>query len=487
VLDNEVLPVLQFLQKMPQTKRAPSPRRRPRRASRAISVLSRRKFLALAASGLGWLVAQSLVSSIRKFRQSDDEFLDELERKGFSYFFENTDPRTGLTLDRSPINAPYAFNESPAASVSVTGFGLAAVCVAAERGWMARSAALERVRTALRFFAERAPNEHGWFYHWMNQGTGRRAGALSHSAELSEVSTIDTALLLGGILTARQYFGGDREISALADRIYARVDFPWMLETRSLLLRHGWTPESGFIPCLWDRYSEAGLLYLLAIGSTAHPIPAGSWYAWERNLNSYGPYHFIGNAPLFVHQFSHAFVDFRDTKDKNGSGIDWFENSSLATRAHRQFCIDLAARFPGFSDNIWGITSSRSAAGYTDWGGPPLDPRIDGTVVPAAPAGSLMFTPDICLPALRAMRQRYGDTICCRYGFTDSFNPNTGWVSPDVTGLNLGITLLASENLRSGKLWRWFMANPEPRRAMALAALHRNPSGKTPAIDPRAI
>lgn len=443
--------------------------------------MSRRGFLILAASGLGCLLAGQFLSLLNGSELSDDEFLDELERRGFSFFLENTDRRTGLTLDRSWIKGPYAPGERPAASISVTGFGLAALCVAVERGWIGEAAAAGRARTALRFLAERAPHEHGWFYHWMDPGTGRRAGALSLSPDLSEASTIDTALLLGGMLTARQYFGADREIARLAERIYERVDFQWMLEDRSMLLRHGWTPEGGFIPCLWDRYSEASLLYLLGIGSSAHPIPPESWYAWARDANAYGQYRFVGSAPLFVHQYSHAFVDFRGVRDAGGSGVDWFENSSLATRAHRQFCADLAVRFPGYSGEVWGITPSRSRAGYTAWGGPPFDPRIDGTVVPAAPAGSLMFTPDICLRALRAMRRRYGDAIYGRYGFADAFNPGTGWVSPDVTGLSVGIALLAAENLRSGKPWRWFNEAPELRRAMALASLQPgsvNPAGR---------
>ena len=325
------------------------------------------------------------------------------------------------------------------------------------------------MRTTLRFLADGAPQVRGWFYHWMDPRTGRRSGALEGSRELSEVSTIDTALLLAGALTARAYFTDDPEIASLAGRVHDRVDFPWMLEEGSLRLRHGWTPEDGFLPYDWDRYSEASLLYLLAIGSASHPIPPQAWYAWDRNPNTYGPYTFVGNAPLFVHQYTHAFVDFRGLRDAGGLGVDWFANSVVATHAHRRFCADLSGRFPGYSDAVWGITSSRSAAGYTDWGGPPLDPRIDGTVVPAAPGGSLMFAPGICLPALRAMGARHGDDIRCRYGFVDAFNPGTGWVSPDVTGLNVGITLLAAENLRSGGTWRWFMSNPEPRRALALA------------------
>ena len=437
----------------------------------AVSQVSRRDFLRLAAAGVGCMATAGLFRGFPLLQSADDAFLDDLARRNVHFFSENTDPYTGLTLDRSWISHPYAPGEEPAASLSVTGFALAAFCIAAERGWISCSSAQERIKTTLRFFARRAPHEHGWFYHWMHPRTGQRSGAILGAGDASEVSSIDTALLLGGVLSAKQCFADDSEISDLADALYRRVDFGWMLDGTTTLLRHGWTPEGGFVPFLWDTYSEANLLYLLAIGSPTFPIPAGSWYAWNRNSNSYGSYTFVGNAPLFIHQYSHAFIDIRGAVDDSSARTNWFHNSTLATRAHRQFCADLGGRFPGYSKDVWGITASRSASGYTDWGGPPFDPRIDGTVVPAAPAGSLMFEPDLCLAALRTMHTRYGSRIYSRYGFADSFNPATGWISPDVTGLNSGITLLSAENHRSGKLWQWFMANPEPRRAMALTAL----------------
>jgi hypothetical protein len=436
------------------------------------ATLDRRKFIALSVSALASLAMPGARWSIAKSRDSDDSFLDDMERRCFSYFLENTDASTGLTLDRGCNDGgSFALETRPSASIAVTGFGLASLCIAADRGWISHSAAADRARTALQFLAERAPHEHGWFFHWMNVRTGERSGALWRSRSRSEASTIDTTFLLAGALAVREYFSADREITRLANQIYERVDFTWMLDPKSLLLRHGWTPEKGFIPHHWGEYSEASLLYLLAIGSPTHPIPPQSWYTWKRNLNTYGDYRFVGVAPLFTYQFSHAFVDFRGLKDEGGSGVDWFANSVVATRAHRQFCMDLAYRFPGYSDQIWGITASRSAAGYTDWGGPPLDSRIDGTVVPAAAAGSLMFTPDISLAALRAMKERHGRTVYDRYGFTDAFNPGTGWISPDATGLGLGISLLAAENLRTGKPWQWSMAGRELNRAMALVRL----------------
>ncbi|MDQ6788443.1 MAG: hypothetical protein M3033_16690 [Acidobacteriota bacterium] len=244
-----------------------------------------------------------------------------------------------------------------------------------------------------------------------------------------------------------------------------------MLNGDKYLLSHGWRPENGFIPNRWHDYSEDKILYLLAIGSPTHPIPAASWYAWKRDWREYGGYKYIAAvSPLFIHQFSHAFVDFRGRRERRAPFVDYYENSVQATRAQRQFFIDvLSKEFPDYNENVWGLTASDFQGGYVAWGAPPRHEATDGTVVPCAAAGSLMFTPDISLAALRAMKAKYGDKIYGRYGFADAFNPKTGWVDSDVIGIDLGITLLSAENLRSGKIWFWFMQNPEINLALARA------------------
>lgn len=396
----------------------------------------------------------------------DQAFLEDLSRRSFRYFWEQADPNTGLVRDRARTDgSPHDETRRYIASIAATGFGLTALCIAAEHGWIARNDARERVRHTLRFFADRAHHEHGWFYHWMNVVTGERVWQ-------SEISSIDTALLLGGVLTARQYFRAEVEIVQLATKIYSRIDFQWMLNGHPTLLAHGWKPESGFIEHRWDHYSEQTMLYLLAIGSPTHPITPRSWYAWERDWITYKSSTYLGlRAPLFIHQYSHAWVDYRQRRENQAPFVDYFANSITATKTHREFCLDLATEFPGYTADIWGITASDSAKGYVAWGGPPRHAAIDGTVVPCAAGGSLMFTPEISLPALRAMREQFGDKIYSRYGFADAFNPNTGWVNPDVIGIDVGITLLSAENLQSGKVWRWFMLNPEPRRALQLVGL----------------
>ncbi len=423
--------------------------------------LTRRSMLAAGCGALAGLRAAPALS------KQDDAFLEDVSRRAFQYVWDYTEPSTGMLRGRAKADgSPYDPNRRDIGSIAVTGFGLAGLCIGAERGWVKPDEARLRVRNALRFFAGQAPQEHGWFFHWMNVKTGERTGVLQDSAKKSELSSIDTALLMGGILTARGYFQKDAEIQQLATRIYERMDFQWMLNGDPLLLSHGWTPEDGFLKSRWAKYSEFTIIYLLGIGSPSHAIPAESWYAWERPVNTYGNYTYIGLSPLFTHQYSHVFVDYRGHRERRGGKVDWFENSVTATRAHRQFCIDLAKEFPGYSENIWGITSSNSEKGYKAWGGPPRNKAIDGTVVPCAPGGSLMLAPDICVPSLRAMKDKFGDKIYGKYGFTDAFHPTTGWASADVLGLDTGITLLSAENLRSGNIWKWFMRNREIGKAL---------------------
>jgi hypothetical protein len=401
--------------------------------------------------------------------RDDEAFIEDLSRRAFQYFVDHADARTGLVLDRARASGeahPPGHPSHNIASSAATGFGLTALCVGAARGWIARGDARRRVLTTLRFFAGRAAQEHGWFLHWMDKETGERRWN-------SEYSSIDTALLLAGVLTARQYFGGDAEIVRLATKIYERVDFRWMLAGNPVLLSHGWRPETGFIESRWDTYSEHLILQLLAIGSPTRPITPRAWLGWSRKRISYAGYTYLNAGPLFTHQFTQAWVDMRGRHESWYPYTDYFANSVAATRAHRQFCIDLSKDFPAYGPDVWGISASDSAHGYVAWGGPPRDPAIDGTVVPNAPAGSLMFTPDISLRALRAMKERYGDKTYGRYGFVDAFNPNTGWVDDDVIGIDQGISLLSAENLRDGFVWRYFMRNPKIPRAMRLVGLRK--------------
>jgi hypothetical protein len=413
------------------------------------------------------------------------DLVDDISRRSFRYFWEQTDPRTGLAPDRALNDGEDQEKQGPGrvASIAATGFGLTAYCIAADHRWISHETARQRVLTTLRFLADAAPNQHGWFYHYMDSATGKRAWS-------SEISSIDTALLLAGVLTTRQYFRDDFEINKLATLIYSRVDFRWMMDGSLLYFSHGWTPERGFISYRWDTYSELLILYTLGIGSPTHPISPDTWDMWKLPMVGVEGHMYVGGGPLFIHQFSQAWLDLRDRfpavpqptdsivlpSDSSSSSyrVNYLANSIAATRAQQElFSKDLSRQFPGYSSKVWGVTASDSAKGYTDWGTSPTDSRIDGTVVPSAAAGSLMFTPDICIPAMRAMLVKYGKKIYGRYGFTDAFNPNTGWTSPYVIGIDVGITLLSAENLRTGNVWQWFMTNPEPEYALDLVGLKR--------------
>jgi hypothetical protein len=395
--------------------------------------------------------------------RDDRKFLDDLVRRNFRYFKEQADPVTGQVLDRAAFNGGASHNKDAkeVSSVAATGFGLSGLCVSLAHGDIKKEQAVSRAKATLAFLKDKAPQEHGFFYHFIDARTGARQWN-------SEASSIDTALLLAGALTAKQCLG-DPEVATLADEIYARVDFPWMLNGSPDLLSMGWTPEHGFIEARWDTYSEHMILDLLAIGSPTHPIPPAEWDAWKRPTVDAGGQSFIaGTSPLFIHQYAQAYIDFRGTCDRHS--LNYFDNSVKATLAQRKFMSDLgkdpSGKYAGWSDDIWGLTASDTCSGgYAAWGAPPLEGPADGTVVPSAPGGSLMFTPKESLFALRAMKGRYPKTYG-RYGFADSFHPRTGCVNKDVLGIDQGITLLSAANLESGAVWNAFMKNPEITRAM---------------------
>lgn len=387
--------------------------------------------------------------------KEDDQFLEDLEKANFQFFWEQADTSTGLVKDRCNVRAP---DHSTAASVAATGFGLTALCIAHQRGYLSLADARERALVTMRCLYNRMPNHRGFFYHFANMQTGDRVWD-------SEVSSIDTAILLCGVLTCRAYFRHS-EVSVLASDIFNRVEWTWLSEDTTLL-PHGWSPETGFLPYRWDLYSELMMMYLLGLGSVRHPLPSSVWDAWKRTIFDYEGLRYVGSfAPLFIHQYSLAWFDFRGKHDRY---IDYFKNSIIATEVHRRFCIELHKQFPDYSEDLWGITASDSIYGYLAWGGPPEIGPVDGTVVPSAPAGSLPFLPHATLRVLKHIKDHYGSRAWCRYGFVNAFNPLNNWFDTDVVGIDTGITMLMAENLRSGFVWNTFMQNPEAQRALERA------------------
>jgi hypothetical protein len=432
--------------------------------------ISRREWLKAGAGAMGAVAVPALLREAAWAQQhrepapppqpsaltdADDAALFDMERLNFNYFWEQADPNTGLVKDR--CNATVAKDSTTVGSIAATGFGLTALCIGEERGLVTTADAEKRVLTTLTFLWKKLPNHRGFFYHFANINTGERVWD-------SEVSSVDTALLLCGVLMCRQHFQNP-EIVRLANDVFNRVDWTWLSEDTSLL-PHGWTPEVGFLPYRWDYYSELMMMYLLGMGSATHPLRPDAWNAWKRLTFEYDGLRYIGSfAPLFVHQYSQAWFDFRRKKDKYA---DYFQNSVIATDVHRRFCIELTGQFPDYSDDLWGITASDSEFGYVIWGGPPATGPIDGTVVPSAPAGSVPFLPEQTMRVLRNIRAHYPQAWC-KYGFVNAFNPLKSWYDKDVVGIDTGISMVMAENARTGFVWETFMKTPEAQRGMEKA------------------
>jgi len=383
--------------------------------------------------------------------------MEDIEKAGFLFFWEQADPTTGQVKDRTLA----AGNDSRTiSSVAATGFGLTALCIGDQRGYQPTANITARVQATLSFLLNQMQpgGMNGFFYHFVDMTTGARAFN-------SEVSSIDTAILLCGALMCRQHFSQDPQIPGLATQIYNKVNFAWMLDGGTTLSM-GWTPEKGFITARWDTYNELMMLYLLGMASPTFPIPVSSWGAWTRPSFTYQGFTYISSgAPLFTHQYSHAWFDFRNKKD---AFANYFQNSINATMAHRLFCISLAGQFSDYSSNLWGITASDSAKGYVAWGGPPAMGPIDGSVVPCATAGSLPFDFSDTIHVLRWIRGHYAQAWQ-RYGYVDAFNPLTAWYDPDVIGIDLGISTLMAENQRTQFVWNTFMKDPAAQNGMSLA------------------
>ncbi len=410
-----------------------------------------RKILALALFALS--LGPFLWAQPASFSPDDERFLDEVERKAFDYFNREHHPKTGLVKDKA-VNA--GNDQSRIASIAATGFGLTAMCVGAERGWIEKKDAREYCVKTLRFALKQLPVQRGFFYHFMDWRTGK-------PTKYSEISSVDTALFLAGALTAGEYFKGT-EIETMAQALYERADFSWMLNG-GRTLSMGWKPDSGFLKERWNSYNESLILYLLAIASPAHPIPAESWRAVKKKIGVYGTHVLIYCPPLFTHQYSQVWLDLRN---KNDGVADYFENSRVATIVNREFCIDRSDQNKTYSENIWGLTACMGPDGYKAYGAPPGNAPQDGTIAPTAAGGSIVFTPELSLKAFRAMASDpdLKGKISGKYGFCDAFNLKRPWFSNEVIGIDQGPIALMIENLRSEMVWRLFMRNPSVKEGL---------------------
>lgn len=443
---------------------------------------------------------------------TEADFSEELSERTFRYFWDTTDTKRCLAPDRWPSN--------PFSSIAATGFALTAYGIGAERGYVTRTEAALRTRDCLRFYWN-APQGNeavgktgykGFFYHFLKNDDGTRY-------KTNELSTVDTSLFLGGALFAQSYYDRndpvEAEIRDLAEKIYTRVDWTFVqrtnigTEARNLANSHGitmgWKPERGFETHDWVGYNEGMLVYVLALGSPTHPVGKDAWdKGWAADLEKdwgsyYGQQH-LQFEPMFGHQYSHIWVDFRGIRDEfmRGKGIDYFENSRRATLSQRAYGADNPNKWAGYGADIWGWTASdgpgysqgkysvngmaRSFNGYMARGVSAIRIVDDGTIVPTAAGGSVPFAPEVAIPALMAMRTKYGERLYTRYGFKDAFNPSFifagvnsyngtvdpvhGWIANDYLGIDQGPILAMMENHRSGFVWKVMRRNPHIVRGL---------------------
>ncbi len=412
-------------------------------------------------------------------RPSVEAEMNRLQHESFSYFWHEANPENGLVIDKNAQDWP--------ASIAATGLALAAYPVAVERGFMPRPTAISRTLATLRFFwnspqgpEPNATGYQGFYYHFLDMQSGRRAWQC-------ELSTVDSAFLLAGALLAATYFSGaaegEQEIRTLAEALYRRADWQWAQDGGDTVT-HGWKPESGFLKYRWEGYDEAMLLYVLALGSPTHPLPESSYAAWAATYtwaHCYG-YDYLYSGPLFTHQLSHVWIDFRGIQDAfmREKGIDYFENSRRATYVQRQYAIENPLQFTGYGESCWGITASDGPGPnnvkvngiqrhFFDYigRGVPYGPD-DGTVAPWAVVTSLPFAPEIVLPAVDYCTYGLKLKLDHPYGFKATFNltypekthNQAGWVSHWHVGLNQGPIILMIENYRTGLPWQLMRSCP---------------------------
>lgn len=405
-------------------------------------------------------------------------FLDSLKRDTFNFFWDQADSITGNHPDRWPTQS--------FSSIASTGFGLTSYLIGVERGYITRQQATERVLKTLRFFQESKKGSvptgitgyNGFFYHFIDMRTGERFREV-------ELSTIDTGLLMMGVLACQTYFDGaddsEKSIRLYADSLYQAVEWDWAMNGKATMSM-GWKPESGFLDASWKGYNEAMILYILGAASPTHPIATDSWNAWT-NTYQWGTYYqqeHVNFGPLFGHQYSHVWIDFRGIQDAymKQKGIDYFENSRRATYANKAYCVNNPGGYSGYGENVWGLTAcdgpenngnvnvNVSFGGYSARGAAQWYVNDDGTIAPTAAGGSIAFAPEICIPALMNMKYQFKNKLYGKYGFKDAFNltiERSGgikeWFDQDYLGIDQGPILIQAENYQTEFIWKLMQKN----------------------------
>ncbi|GAB3095352.1 glucoamylase family protein [Lysobacter terrae] len=427
---------------------------------------------------------------------------DDIEKRTFQFFWDTTNEKNGLTPDRYPSR--------PFSSIASVGFALTTYPIGIENGWVSRTQAVDRTLTTLKFFRDLPAGPeatgkgayHGFYYHFLDMQSGQRFD------KWVELSSVDTTLLMMGVLFVREYYTGadprEQQIRALADELYRRVDWTWM-QRRAPLVSMGWNPEKqDFIEHDWQGFNEAMMVYVLALGSPTHPIGPEAWTQWtstyDRTWGKFQGQEFLAFGPLFGHQYSHVWIDFRGIQDDymRKRGIDYFENSRRAVLAQRDYAIANPDGWKGYGKNVWGLTAcdgpvntrqsfdgkEREFRGYSARGAGLGDNFDDGTLAPTAAVASLPFAPDEVIPATLEMHKRYGEFLYSSYGFLDSFNPSfsyetplvtgrivpgQGWVASDYLGIDQGPIVTMIANYRNEFVWNVMKRSPYIRAGLKKA------------------
>jgi hypothetical protein len=408
---------------------------------------------------------------------NDEAMLDSIQKKTFLFFLNEHHPEWGIVKDRTAGYAP--------ASIAATGFGIPCFAIGAERKWITREQAAEITLKTLTFFYNSVQSADkdvtgykGFYYHFLKMDSGTREWNC-------ELSSVDTGLLMMGVIFARNYFNMDNEVEdqirLLAAKLLERIDWNFMEMSASgkhpYAISMAWSPEEGLLDFGWSGYNEALFLYVLAAGSGMRNVER-SFDSWLSTYEWQTPYEGLSHVafpPLFGHQFTHAFIDCRGLVDKymKEKGIDYFENSRRATYVQRQYAIDNTKGWTGYDSLCWGITASdgptekynfadKKFIGYAGRGtsGPGHNYFDDGTIAPYGPLSSLPFAPEIVLPTAKSLISTHGDKLWGKYGFYDAFNLTANWVDNDYLGIDQGPMLIMIENFRTGLVWNYVMKDP---------------------------
>lgn len=374
----------------------------------------------------------------------DADFMDAVAHQTFDYFWQEVNPDNGLIRDRSTATSP--------ASIAAVGFGLAAIPVGVERGWITADEGTERALTTLNTFLDGGvQGEHGFYYHFVDMHTGERVWD-------SELSSIDTSLLAAGALVAGQYFGG--EVQTAANELYERIEWDWMTNGGEFVSMGG-TPDGGFLDAAWDHFDESQILYALAIGSPTHPISASAWADWIRPINVSDESIYLPGDPLFVYQYPQAFLNLRGLED---AFANYWNNTTRACERHRDYIAANTGDYATYSHGAWGLSASDGPNGYRAYGAAPVN--NDGTIAPYASAACVPFTPADSLASMRALLTAYGDRVWREYGFVSAVNETARWYSRDHIGIDQGDILLMLANAQDGLVWNAFMSHPAIQSAL---------------------